>query len=123
MKKKYLTREEFQSKFESGEKLEFSIESPFGSISVFPEKTLFFARHWDPSFAMAGATGTAYVCRIGDSCSFDFDVLSLRLNKKGMPEVFHVYTDYHHTNEMPQFMNDQMPSDIKDRVKNYLENG
>lgn len=122
MKKKYLTPEEFQNKFESGEKLEFSIESPFESISVSPEKTLFFTKHWDTDIVMTGATGTAYICRTGDTqCRFDFDVLSLRLNKNSVPQVFHVYTDYHHTNKIPQFINDQMPDDIKNRVENYLK--
>ena len=120
-KKKYLTAEEFQNRFKSRERLEFSTKSPFNSISVSSEKTLFFAWHWDPSIAITGATGTAYACRVGGyPYKFDFDVHSLRLNKYGVPEVFHVYTDYHHTNEMPQFINDQMPDDIKNKVEKYL---
>lgn len=122
MKKKYLTKEEFQNRFKSGEKLEFSIDSPFGSISIDSEKTLFFARHWDPSLAVTGATGTAYICRKGDSCAFDFDVLSLRLNKDKKSEVSHVYTQYHHTDKMPQFIIDQMPKKFEGRIQNYLKN-
>jgi len=121
MKGKFLTTEEFSKKFELGEKLEFSIESPFNSIHVSPEKTLFFARHWNSPTEMTTTTGTAYTCRIGDPPhKFDFDVLSFHLNKKGVPEVIHVYTNYHHTNEIPPFIENQMPDDIKKKVQSYL---
>lgn len=121
MKKKYLTQEELQ-KFKLGEKLEFSTRSPFNSISVSSEKTLFFAWHWAP---VSDATGTAYVCRSGDSpYKFDFDVLSFRRNEKGGAEVDHVpknSTNYHNTNEIPQFIRD-LPKNIEDRIKVYLTN-
>lgn len=118
MQDKFLTPEEFQNKFKSENRIEFSMESPFESISISPEKTIFFARHWDEPIAMTESTGTAYVCRIGDPpYKFDFDVLSFRLNNVGVPTVTHVYTDYHHTNEIPKFIESQIPEEIKVRIE------
>ncbi|HDY73065.1 MAG TPA: hypothetical protein ENH86_00635 [Candidatus Jorgensenbacteria bacterium] len=113
---------EFSNKSELEGELEFSIDSPFNSISISPEKTLFFARHWDNPIAMTNSTGTAYVCRIGDPPHrFDFDVLSFCLNERGVPVVIHVYTGYHNTNEIPQFIEAKMPEDIKTRIQAYLD--
>ncbi|TFB07994.1 hypothetical protein E3V08_06160 [Candidatus Atribacteria bacterium MT.SAG.1] len=121
MKEKILTTEEFLKDFKLEGKLEFSKKSTIGSISVSPEKTLFFARHWNSPTVVSVNTGTAYTCRIGDSpYNFDFDVVSFRRDKKGVIKVVHVYTNYHHTNEIPPFIEDQMPDDFKKKVQFYL---
>jgi len=121
-KKKFLTLEEFPKKFRIEEKLTFSVESPFNSISISPEKTLFIAWHWDDPIITVNSGGTVYICRRGDlPYKFDFDVLSLRLNEKGTPEISPLYTDYHHVNEIPPFLTAQMPDDIKNKVQSYLE--
>ena len=117
-KEKFLTSEEFQNKFETGEELKFNIQSPFAAISISLEKTLFFAWHWDKPVVMAGTTGTAYACRIGDPpYKSDFVVYSFRLDENDVPVVFHVYTNYHHTNEIPKFISYQMPDYIKNKIK------
>lgn len=123
-KHKTLTPEEFQEKFDPKGKIEFSLESPFNSISISPEKTLFIARHWDQLLATTkpldktNTTGTAYICRVGNPpCKFDFDVLSFRLDRAGIPMILHVYTEYHHTNEIPEFIKEQMPDNIKEKIK------
>jgi hypothetical protein len=123
MKQKFLTPGEFPKKFKAKSELTFSEDSPFTRITLPPEKTLFYAWHWDHPLIMADSRGTAYICRKGHHpYKFDFDVSSLRSkNSKCVPEFFRVYMDYHNTKEIPPFLMAGMPEDIKNKVQLYLD--
>lgn len=119
MKEKSLTHEELQSILETGGKLVFDTKSPFSQITAPPEM-IFFAHHWDQP-EIRGATGTAYVCRLGDP--LDFDVYSLRRSSNkndlgaSIVAVNKGSIEYHHTDDLPEILKKQAPPWVIGKIK------
>jgi len=122
MRNKYLSKEEFENLFYSGEKLIFDLVFPFDDLTVPPE-TLCVAWHWSYP-QIRGSTGTAYAFRVGlDGAPFKADVYSLRVNGEELP-ILHVSPKaigYHHMQsfeEIPSFVVEQAPTEVLDKFKN-----
>jgi len=121
MQEKFLTQEEHRSKFGSGEKLTFDTKFPFTELTASPQ-TIFTARHWD--IHVAGAIGTAYICRMGDITNpLKFDVCSFRPSEEGV-KIINIKTDYHHVrsvDDIPQFIKDQAPDWVIAKIEEIMQ--
>jgi len=121
MKKKFLNREEFKKTFKLGEKLSFFTSSQFAAITD-PERIIFVVVHYNqPTLKMCDPTGTAYICREGDSVNhFKFDVLSVCSEE----EIVHIKKNkigYHHTKTIPPFMLKQAPDWVNSKTRKVIK--
>lgn len=111
------------------ERLFFSNESPFEGINLPADS--FFAFHAPEVFDLNYQTGTAYVIRLvrNDYVPIKIDVYQNYISKS--PDTVQksgpIRIEYHHCNELPGFMMDDLESDeteqgvrIKERIIHHL---
>ena len=120
MQEKFLTQEEYQNKFGSGEQLTFDTKFPFTELTA-SSRAVFMAWHWD--IHIAGSTGTAYACRMGNiTTPLKFDVCSFRPSEEGV-EIINIKTDYHHIeniDDIPQFIKEQAPDWVVAKIEEVM---
>jgi len=122
MRKKFLDWEQYQKNMQPEERLTFSRESPFSSITKPPE-TVFFAWHGSLNLVAKGVNGTFYVCRegVGDSVSLNFDVLSIAvLGDEKRLEMINQKQEYHWIDEIPTFMKKEAPEWVREEVQKII---
>ena len=115
MQKKFIKQEEYQ-KILPEEQLIFGTQSMISSISL-PENTVFMALHGN--LRMCGAQGTAYVVRTdyGDPVPLNIDAYSFNSDGKEIEIKGPVNHEHHWVPDIPQFIKDDAPEWVRDKVK------
>ncbi len=118
MKIKFIKLEEYQ-KVLPEEQLIFGTQSLISSISL-PEKTIFMALHGN--LRMCGAQGTAYVVRAdyNDPVPLNIDAYSFNSDGTEIEIKGPVKHEHHWVPDIPQFMKDDAPKWVKDKVEKAI---
>jgi len=125
MQRKPLDVQTFKNIIKPDEELTFGDSSPVSVISM-PPTGQFTAWHGViPQFVVRGSVcGTIYVCRsdTNDATLLNFDVYSVREGNDTstllVNQVKPQDIDYHWANELPEFMEKNVPEDIKNKINN-----
>ena len=119
MKRKYISANEYFDNVQPGTQISFGTISPFTTLNLPPEKTVFVAWYGNTSFGSSSsiAIGTVEVCRRGDgTVTYDFDQYPIYTT--GTVSVFEVVgpqkPPYHWSSNIPSHLQREMPRSLAD---------
>lgn len=124
MKKKKLSKSEYEDNLKPAEKLTFSDKSFSESITL-PKSAIGSAMHGN--LTVHGAQGTIYVIREGAESSSLVKIDEYSFNGKRSEEVEVVgplITEHHHLTDLPEFIKNSSPNwliELVKRIRSRLE--